>query len=115
MSKFDAVAAYFTHLLMIEGISFKVEPLYDGYKWTFSDLPGDIAIHSGTYYSDEDYLESYGMPWDNDDVSICTPNEMVRRLSGKEPHTLGERKYTFNDAINSIQTLLEKTENDEVR
>lgn len=81
----DATAMYFNALLRHKGIEYKIESCWDGYKWTFEDYDGDIAIHSGTYYYDEGYVESYQMPWDEDDVSILSPQETVARLMGEDP------------------------------
>lgn len=80
-NKFYAPIKEFTFLLLRNKIPFSFAPLYDGGQWTFPAYPnGDVAIHSGTYHSDEGYLESYGMPWDEGDVSVETPEEMALRV-----------------------------------
>ena len=66
------------------GIEFKWDYLYDGYQWTFPKLPGDVAIHSGTYSAQHGYFESYQMPWDNGDVTILTCAEVVQHVSKGE-------------------------------
>lgn len=63
------------------GIEFEWHTLYDGYQWTFPTLPGDIAIHSGTYSARWGYFESYCMPWDNGDVTILTAEEAIKHLT----------------------------------
>ena len=107
MSNFNSTINYFNNLLNEAKIPYTIIPLYDGAKWTFPRYKdGDIAIHSGTYYSDSGYLESLNLPWDKEDVSICTPIEMVRRLQGEPPCVDNEKTYTYLDAVNSVQTLL---------
>lgn len=106
----DATAMYFSALLKQKKIKYTITSLYDGYQWKFDDYNGDIAIHSGTYYYDEGYVESYGMPWDKDDVSILSPQEAVRRLAGEDCACMIEREYTFEDTIESLIATIEITE-----
>lgn len=105
MITIEETATKFTSLLKAHNIKYSIRPLFDGYQWKFNNYNGDIAIHSGTYHNDEGYLESYEMPWDDGDVSICTPEEMIRRLEGKEPHVMAERVYTIDDTIDSLMTM----------
>lgn len=106
-TKFESTIREFTRLLVSYDIPFEYAPFRDGAQWKFSTYPdGDVAIHSGTYHSDEGYLESYGMPWDEDDVTVTTPYEMVLRLSGDEPREEMELSYTAADAFNSLMTSL---------
>ena len=106
-TKFEGTIREFTRLLISYDIPFEYAPFRDGGQWKFPAYPdGDVAIHSGTYHSDEGYLESYGMPWDEDDVSVTTPYEMTLRLSGDEPREEMELSYTAADAFNSFMTSL---------
>ena len=103
----NETAALFTNLLLENNITFTCEPLFDGYKWTFAHLPeGDVALHRGTYGSNEGYVESFCMPWDNGDVSVCLPYEMVCRIKGEEPRESGEKSYSFEDCLNSLKITL---------
>lgn len=105
-NKFYATIKEFTLMLVKNEIPFSYSPLYDGAQWTFPMFKGDIAIHSGTYDSDEGYLESYNMPWDEGDVSVCTPDEMISRLKGNPPNGEYEYHYTSDDLFNSFSTVL---------
>lgn len=103
----NETAVLFTNLLLENHITFTCAPIFDGYKWTFPHLPhGDVALHHGTYDSNKGYVESYGMPWDEGDVSICLPYEMVCRIKGKEPRESGEKRYSFEDCLNSMKNIL---------
>ena len=81
-NQFTSVAALFSTLLIERHVTFTRERLYDGWKWLFPDFPyGDVIIHSGSYHCDEGYVESMGMPWDEDDVSVFLPEEMANRIA----------------------------------
>ena len=109
-TKFSPVATYFNMLLAQHGIEYHMSPCRDGFQWTFPHLNGDVVIHSGSYYSDEGYLESFGMPWDGGDVSVCTPFEMTRRVAGGEPHAEGEKKYNLTDMFESVKKMADLSE-----
>ena len=66
------------------GIEYSWVHLYNGYQWTFPNYPnGDAAIHSGTYSNRRGYFETYCMPWDEDDVTVLTADELVTKLKGE--------------------------------
>ena len=73
--------------LIEQGIPFTIEHCLDGWKWTFPDYPnGDVICHRGSYGVGRGHVESYHMPWDGDDVTHCTPSEMVvALLTGEMP------------------------------
>lgn len=73
----------FVEELMERGVYFAMNPLYDGYQWRFGGNleNGDVAIHHGTYGNQNRKVESYGMPWDNDDVSALSPEEMAMLIA----------------------------------
>ena len=63
------------------GIEFEWNYLFDGYKWTFPKFPnGDAVIHSTSYNSRYGHFETMGMPWDIDDVSVLTANQLIARM-----------------------------------
>ena len=106
-TKFESTIREFTRWLISYDIPFEYAPFYDGAQWKFPQYEdGDVVIHSGSYHSDEGYVESYGMPWDDDDVTVTTPYEMALRLSGEEPREDMELSYTIGDAITSLATSL---------
>ena len=103
---FKDVRDEFNRILDSADISYTVSQFKGGYQWTFPNYPhGDIAIHSGTYYSDEGFLESYGMPWDNGDVSIYKPYDMALLLQGLPPRE-ESRGYDLSDTWDSLLTML---------
>ena len=42
----------------------------NGFYVTFEDLPGDVILHDGSYGHDYCAWETYGMPWDDSNVSV---------------------------------------------
>ena len=64
-------------ILNFFNIKHEVERLYDGYKILFDDFPGGDAI---VHMWSSGYVETYGMPWDDGDVTTMTPQELVMRL-----------------------------------
>jgi len=105
MTNFDATIEKFSNLLDEKGIEYIKLPIFDGMQWRFSHLPGDVVIHSGSYNSHRGYVESYEMPWDEGDVTSCTPEEMVRRIAGEEYNEEEEYEYTFEDLLYSCMKL----------
>ena len=57
-----------------------VKTYMGGFRVTFKGFEGDAICHAGSYGSPE-YWESYGMPWDYDDVSTNEPGELVKKLA----------------------------------
>ena len=63
----------------------------NGWQVIFKGLPGDIILHDGSY-GHECYLwESYGFPWDYDDVSTHDTEEIVNLLAALKNGTEWER------------------------
>lgn len=100
----ESTASKFTRLLHDYHVEYELKSLYDGYQWTFINYDGDVAIHSGTYKSDLGYVESYNMPWDEDDVSVFTPEDMTRLLLGLEPAATSESP-TLYQLLESFATI----------
>ena len=67
--------------LLSRGIPCTMNPLLGGYQLRFHWCDGDVAIHSGTYYNWEGRVETYCFPWDDDDVSVFTPEEFIETIS----------------------------------
>jgi len=51
-----------------------------GFRVTFKGVDGDAICHENSYGHPE-YWESYKMPWDEDDVSTNTAQELVRKIA----------------------------------
>ena len=63
--------------LTVAHIPFTLNPCWDGLCMTFPWYEGpDVACHSGT----ANQLETYRFPWDKDDVTIISFDELRRRL-----------------------------------
>ena len=59
----------------------KVKYYQNGFHIEFKDISGDAIIHDNSYANDWGYLETYQMPWDGDDVSTHSPEELVKLLT----------------------------------
>lgn len=53
---------------------------YEGAQLRFPWCEGDVACHAGTYGSDCGFVESYQFPWDDDDVSMLSPQEFIEKV-----------------------------------
>lgn len=77
-----------------------VTPMMDGFRFSFRDDDGeeigDGVIHRGSYHHDS-CIETIGMPWDEDDVSTHTPQELAILLHefyyGEEDYDEGDCDY----------------------
>lgn len=107
----DGAATYFEMLLDAYKIKHTTLTCYDGVQWKFDDFSdADIVIHSGSYYNQYGYLESYGFPWDMEDVSVCTPHEMIKRIlkyQGKKVNADSQIKYSIED-LSAFSKIVEK-------
>lgn len=54
--------------------------LWEGWQLRFPWCAGDIAAHRGTYGQAQGKVESYCFPWDNDDVTVLTPEEAAIKI-----------------------------------
>ena len=74
-----------------------VATLYDGFRFSFQDDSGkevgDGIIHFGSYHNQSE-IETLGMPWDKDDVSTHTPQELAILL---HEFYYGEKDYSEDD------------------
>lgn len=70
-------------LLADMGIPYTVHTLWDGAQLQFPWSCGDVACHFGTRGGHYGYVETYRFPWDNDDVSMLTPEEAAARIAAE--------------------------------
>jgi len=63
------------NLLSERNVPFSLNLCWDGLQMRFPWNGGDIICHSGSYNSDDNYVESMGCPWDNNDVSCLSLEE----------------------------------------
>lgn len=59
----------------------QVYSVANGFIVTFENSEGDAALHDGTYGHEHCYWETYKFPWDNDDVSVHTTEELLLLLN----------------------------------
>lgn len=57
-----------------------INKCWEGYQLRFPWCVGDVAAHKGTYENENGKVESYCFPWDDDDVSILTPEEAAIKI-----------------------------------
>ena len=61
-------------------VPFSIKLLYGGAQLRFPWHKGDIICHERSYGHELGMVESFEFPWDEDDVSVLTPNEAVERI-----------------------------------
>ena len=59
----------------------KIYYTMNGFIVTFENSEGDAALHDGTYGHERCYWETYKFPWDEDDVSVHTTEELLLLLN----------------------------------
>ncbi len=62
-----------------------------GYQFNFSWNTNDVVTDPSCSRYDNDYVESYGFPWDEDDVTRDTPEEMAKRIVDLYQQTVYDR------------------------
>ncbi len=58
-------------------IPFTHNQIFDGWQIRCPWCGGDVVAHFGSHGADYGHVESYGFPWDEDDVSELTPAEAI--------------------------------------
>lgn len=56
-------------------VPYTTNKLWEGWQIRFPWCVGDVACHDATYGHDDGLVESYAFPWDDEDVSVLTPEE----------------------------------------
>ena len=54
---------------------------WEGAQLRFPWCKGDVACHASTYGSDSGFVETYQFPWDEDDVSMLSPQEAIDKIA----------------------------------
>ena len=57
------------------GIPYSTNKIFDGWQIRFPWCNGDVCCHYGTYGAEDGMVKSFRFPWDNDDVSVLTPEK----------------------------------------
>lgn len=59
-----------------------IQVYLNGFRVTFKEYPdGDILCHDGSYGNTQGLWESYGFPWDENDVTVQTAQEFCHKLA----------------------------------
>lgn len=69
-------------ILTREKIPHTVRELHGGYQFRFPWCHGDMVCHSYSYSNKWGCLESYGFPWDKDDVSVFSIGDAADKIIG---------------------------------
>jgi hypothetical protein len=73
--------AYIAIKCLENKIPFEIRQLYDGWQIRFAWASNaDAAAHEGTFGSSDGLVETYHFPWDEDDVSVLTPEEVFNKI-----------------------------------
>lgn len=72
----ETTAGLMAHLL-VNKVPFTITPLFDGYQFTFPWCAGDVVCHNGSYGANQGHVESMDFPWDEEDVTEATIEEMA--------------------------------------
>lgn len=67
--------------LIERNIPLRIVTLYDGLQIRFPWSDGDLICHQYSYGADDGCVESFGCPWDEDDVTRLTIDEAVEKIS----------------------------------
>ncbi len=82
-TNYAELIARVARLLADMGVPYTVHSIWEGAQLRFPWSCGDVACHAGTYGSRSGYVETYQFSWDNDDVSILTPEEAAARIAAE--------------------------------
>ena len=64
-----------------EGIPHTINTLHDGLQIRFPWNCGDLVCHNFSYGCEDGLLESYGCPWDGDDVSCRSVDRALTAIA----------------------------------
>lgn len=79
---YQSTALTLSLILTREKIPHTVEELHGGYQFRFPWCSGDMVCHSYSYGNKWGCLESYGFPWDKNDVSVFYVGMAVEKIMG---------------------------------
>lgn len=77
---FQGTTAVLSAILTREKIPHKILPLHGGFQIYFPWCDGDVICHSFSYGNKWGEFESYGFPWDEDDVTVLGVGEVARKI-----------------------------------
>ena len=92
-SKVDPYVARINRIAKIcadHEVPYTTNKLWEGWQIRFPWCVGDVACHNGTYGHNDGLVESYAFPWDNEDVSVMTPEEAGALIVNYYNETVGK-------------------------
>lgn len=90
------------NLLSERNVPYSLNPCWDGLQMRFQWSKGDIICHSGSYNSDDNFVESMGCPWDEDDVSCLSIEEAYLNIVDWYQKVYAQKLF------NALDNLFEK-------
>lgn len=109
--RIDVIANYCD----LYNIPYTTNSLWEGKQIRFPWCAGDVACHEFTYETNDDKVESYCFPWDNDDVTVLSPEEAAGLIVGyyygleeeEEEEEESDEANSFKPSAEQIITLVE--------
>lgn len=80
MNRYNEIISAMSDRLDEYHIPHTVHDCWEGAQIRFPWCNGDVAIHDGTYGHANGCVESYGFPWDDEDVSMLYPEEALTNI-----------------------------------
>ena len=67
-------------LLNTAKVPHSCNPIHDGLQLRFDWCDGDVVCHFFSYGHEFGFVETWGFPWDEDDVTSLSVEECYRRI-----------------------------------
>ena len=77
---FQGATAVLSAILTREKIPHNVRPLHGGFQILFPWCGGDLICHNFSYGNKWGEFESYGFPWDEEDVTVLSISDAVTKI-----------------------------------
>lgn len=76
-SRYQQTIEEFSACLIQFEIPFSIQYFLGGAKWTFPFCDGDFICNKAINFN---FVESKGMPWDDDEVTLLTISEALKKM-----------------------------------
>lgn len=80
-SKYATPILTLANALSNKGIPHTINIIFDGLQIRFPWDSGDLVCHNFSYGCEAGMVESYGCPWDGDDVSCLSVDEALTAIA----------------------------------
>lgn len=77
---YQSATAVLSAILTRENIPHEVISLHGGFQIRFPWCYGDVVCHSFSYGNKWGEFESYGFPWDEEDVTVLSISDAVTKI-----------------------------------